>query len=71
MIAIIRPRPSDPRISIIILVFSSIPPKNGTALPNNIEISMATATIRARNLVISHNAPDNLLIISNIFPLYF
>ena len=43
-----RPKPSDPRVSTTILVFSSIPPKKGTLLPKSVEINMATATIKAR-----------------------
>ena len=64
----ISPKPSDPRVSIIILVFSSIPPKKGTLLPNNNEINMATATTRAKNFVKSHKILDSLFIVSNIFP---
>ncbi len=64
----ISPRPSDPRVSIIILVFSSIPPKKGTLLPNNNEINMATATTRDKNFVKSHKILDSLFIVSNIFP---
>lgn len=64
----ISPRPSDPRVSITILVFSSIPPKKGTLLPNNNEINMATATTRAKNFVKSHKILDSLFIVSNIFP---
>jgi len=66
MIAMIRPKPSDPRVSMMLLVFSSIPPKKGTSLPNNMEINIATATINPRNLVTSHKSLDNLFIASII-----
>ena len=66
-----RPRPSDPRVSTTILVFSSIPPKKGTLFPKSVEINMATATIKAKNLVNSHKILDTLFIASNIFPPLF
>lgn len=63
----ISPKPSDPRVSTINLVFSNMPPKKGTLLPKSVEINMATATINARNFVSSHKILDTLFIASNIF----
>ena len=57
----ISPKPSDPRVSTINLVFSNMPPKKGTLLPKSVEINMATATINARNFVSSHKILDILL----------
>jgi hypothetical protein len=58
MIAITRPRPSDPRESITPLVFSNTPPKKGILGPKSTEVSIATATNKARNFVISHKIPE-------------
>ena len=66
----ISPKPSDPRVSTINLVFPNMPPKKGTLLPKSVEINMATATINARNFVSSHKILDTLFIASNIFSPY-